>query len=106
METLAGPSLQVGGNDGAPPSSSPFEYAWVVAVVIALAASTISNIGLNLQKYALNLKATKRGKPATIAVVWALGMGGIVAGALCDFAALGFGAQSIVAPLGSWWVRR
>ena len=76
-------------------------YSWVIAVVIAIIASTISNFGLNLQKLAITQK--QKGVPKSVyTFVWIMGMLGIVGGALCDFAALAFGAQSIVAPLGSW----
>lgn len=77
------------------------QYDWIIAVVIALTASTISNVGLNLQKKALSFRAAKRAK-SFVVLVWTIGFVLMVAGALSDFAALGFGAQSIVAPLGAW----
>lgn len=77
------------------------QYDWVIAVVIALVASTVSNVGLNLQKKALSYRAAQKAK-GLVVLVWTLGFILMVAGALSDFAALGFGAQSIVAPLGAW----
>lgn len=77
------------------------QYDWVIAVVIALAASTISNAGLNLQKKALSFRAANKAK-GLVVLVWTIGFVLMLAGALSDFAALGFGAQSIVAPLGAW----
>ncbi|RYG42616.1 hypothetical protein EON68_01615, partial [archaeon] len=83
-------------------SGTSFKYAWVVAVVIACAASTISNFGMNLQKLALTYRAAGNVRRPVYMALWVLGFVGIVGGAGCDFAALAFGAQSIVAPLGSW----
>jgi len=84
-----------------PSDDGSVKYSWIIAVAIAVSASTISNFGLNLQKLALNHR--NAGKPrALVSLLWTLGFVGLVGGALCDFAALGFGAQSIVAPLGAW----
>jgi hypothetical protein len=38
------------------------KYSWLIAVVICVVASTISNFGLNLQKLALTMKATGSAK--------------------------------------------
>ncbi|KAA0165204.1 hypothetical protein FNF27_07695 [Cafeteria roenbergensis] len=91
----------LGGNGGDQATDpSTLTYGWAIAVIIAVGANLMSNVGINTQKLALMKKA--QGKPmGLVGTLWTLGFVGIVGGALCDFAALGFGAQSIVAPLGS-----
>jgi uncharacterized membrane protein len=79
-----------------------FQYSWLIAVVIAVSASTISNFGMNLQKLAFTYREKKTVRRPVFVTMWVFGFVMIVSGALGDFAALGFGAQSIVAPLGSW----
>lgn len=53
------------------------------------------------QKLALNKKRSRSASTLTIRLIWIAGFFGIVGGALGDFAALAYGAQSVVAPLGS-----
>ena len=48
-------------------------YSWVIAVVIAIAGSTISNVGVNLQKLAL-LKKQRGSAKRVYAMMWMLGM--------------------------------
>uniref|UniRef100_A0A7S1GDF7 Uncharacterized protein n=1 Tax=Bicosoecida sp. CB-2014 TaxID=1486930 RepID=A0A7S1GDF7_9STRA len=82
-------------------TGSDAKYSWVIAVVICVAANTTSNLGLNFQKMAHERRKRKPLEKVKYRSIWMLGFVGIVAGAIGDFAALGFGAQSIVAPLGS-----
>eukprot|EP01029_Cantina_marsupialis_P023936 TRINITY_DN603_c0_g1_i10.p1 TRINITY_DN603_c0_g1~~TRINITY_DN603_c0_g1_i10.p1 ORF type:complete len:602 (+),score=120.78 TRINITY_DN603_c0_g1_i10:160-1965(+) len=71
--------------------------SWILACLICLVANSISNFGLNLQKLShLKKKEKKQHKK-----LWICGFLCVVAGSFGDFAALGFGSQSIVAPLGA-----
>jgi hypothetical protein len=74
-----------------------------VGAAIAIVASVISNVGVNVQKAAhvRNERAPKEARlPFTKMPIWWVGMGGVVAGSLGDFAALGFATQALVAALG------
>jgi uncharacterized membrane protein len=79
-------------------------YSWVIGVALAGVASIISNLGLNLQKL-----THLRNETASDEVrrryykqkLWLLGISLVILGSFADFSALGFGAQSIIAPLGS-----
>lgn len=81
-----------------------FACVQIIGVILAAVASVISNLGLNLQKlcHLRNL-----GKSETIRRnyakqrLWLFGLSLIIFGSFADFTALGFGAQSIIAPLGS-----
>jgi hypothetical protein len=48
-------------------------YGWLVAVLICVVASTISNFGLNLQKLALTMKQTKSKPPWMYRTTWFCG---------------------------------
>ena len=82
---------------------------WVVGVVLATFASAVSNLGLNLQKLThVRNAATAQASVEPVKSggyykqrLWALGLALIILGSVADFVALGFGAQSIIAPLGS-----
>ena len=80
------------------------DYHWAVGVVLAAAASIISNLGLNFQKLT-HIKISDLDEHAKKHYykngVWMAGLFMIILGSICDFAALAFGAQSIIAPLGS-----
>lgn len=73
-------------------------YSWVIAVAFCVGGAIISNLGVNLQKMAHTRKQSGRG---SYRALWLIGFVGITGGAIGDFAALGFGAESVVAPLGS-----
>lgn len=80
-------------------------YAWL-AVILVIFGSVVSNIGMNLQKQVHSMIAkelAENGKERNYAfdVRWITGMVCLIGGSLCDFAALGFGRQCVVAPLGS-----
>ena len=75
-------------------------YGWIVAVLIVFVGSVISNFGLNMQKLALNVVGNKEKKT----MMWLVGISCVVLGSFADFFALAYGAQSIVAPLGSMTV--
>eukprot|EP00512_Aurantiochytrium_limacinum_P001141 CAMPEP_0171489180 /NCGR_PEP_ID=MMETSP0958-20121227/2613_1 /TAXON_ID=87120 /ORGANISM="Aurantiochytrium limacinum, Strain ATCCMYA-1381" /LENGTH=712 /DNA_ID=CAMNT_0012022363 /DNA_START=120 /DNA_END=2258 /DNA_ORIENTATION=- len=111
------------GDDG----DSSFKYSWIVAVVLCVLSAVIINLGTNLQKLAWNKIQTKpfavhhddsesvtdsdmNGETLPpvdpearwrFKLYWSLGFVAIGFGSLFDFAALAFGAQSVIAPLGS-----
>lgn len=80
-------------------------YAWL-AVILVIFGSVVSNIGMNLQKQVhsqIQREMAEGGKERNYALDfrWIFGMVCLIGGSLCDFAALGFGRQCVVAPLGS-----
>lgn len=89
------------------------DLQWTIGAFIAILASFVSNLGLNLQKLA-HLENTyykplqreyEKPKWDRVSYItqpkWLLGMIFIVLGSFADFAALAFTAQSLVATLGS-----
>jgi len=97
------------------------KYRWIIGVFLASTGSLISNLGLNLQKLT-HVRASKvaaiqqqqqSGKsdsqsessiarnPYYRKPIWVLGLSLVIFGSIADFVALGFAAQTIVAPLGS-----
>ena len=79
---------------------------WVIAVVLCVFAAVLSNVGTNLQKLCWDslAKEEKMNRPAFGSrqfFYWMGGLGFTILGSILDFTALGFGAQSVVAPLGS-----
>ena len=103
------------------------QLSWILAVFLAALASFISNLGVNLQKlHHIRARGTSASPSASssssslsssshpstsppplptahysASLLWRLGLLLIVFGSLFDVAALGLGAQSLVAPLGS-----
>ncbi len=81
-------------------------YQWVIGVILGTFASIISNLGLNLQKLShirLKDKSEEDKKSYFKQPIWVLGISLVILGSLADFVALGFGAQSVIAPLGSFF---
>jgi len=97
------------------------KYRWIIGVFLASTGSLISNLGLNLQKLT-HVRASKvaaiqqqqqAGKSDSQSEssmnrnayyrkpIWVLGLSLVIFGSIADFVALGFAAQTIVAPLGS-----
>lgn len=69
---------------------------------LAVFAALINNVGLNLQKLAWTHKQNEiKHKYYNYRFIWVVGMIMIVAASVCDFVALAFGPQSVIAPLGS-----
>ena len=85
---------------------------------LAIFAAFINNAGVNLQKLAWTKKQQLEARqeaggggagagagagadPNVYKTLWGLGMVMIVLASFCDFAALAFGPQSVIAPLGS-----
>ncbi|CEO95256.1 Magnesium transporter [Plasmodiophora brassicae] len=89
-------------SDGPPENGSP--YLWLVGVALAMTGSICSTLGVNIQKYTFKkneaLSAGEQ-RPYYKQPLWVLGLILVVVGSLGDFSALGFAAQSIVAPVGS-----
>jgi uncharacterized membrane protein len=80
------------------------DASWIIAVLLAAMASFISNLGVTLQKlHHLRAAADPRGNAEEYhqGWMWRVGLGLVFFGSLADFAALSFGPQSLVAPLGS-----
>ena len=70
---------------------------------IAIAAAIASNLGVNVQKRSHNcegLKSLAMQRPYTRRPMWWFGMALVIFGALADFVALGFAAQTLVASIG------
>ncbi len=75
--------------------------SWIISVCLAVFAAIINNIGVNLQKLAWTKKQNNSSSTTAYRTYWVLGMIGIVGASIFDFAALAFGPQSVIAPLGS-----
>ncbi|RLN56914.1 hypothetical protein BBJ28_00016965 [Nothophytophthora sp. Chile5] len=70
---------------------------------LAVVASVISNLGVNIQKYSHSSEAARPAReqrPYVQRPVWWLGLSLVVLGSVGDFAAFGFATQSLVAALG------
>lgn len=72
--------------------------------VLAVVASVISNLGVNVQKYSHAAEArvtpARDQRPYVRRPLWWLGLALVVFGSLGDFTAFGFATQSLVAALG------
>ncbi|ETV95553.1 hypothetical protein H310_10995 [Aphanomyces invadans] len=76
-----------------------------VGITICLVGSTVSNFGLNIQKYSFMLQQhlpDHERKPYNTQWRWWLGFFGVGLGSVADFAALSFAAQSIIMPIGAF----
>lgn len=80
---------------------------WYIGVALSIAASICSNMGMNVQKFSM----IKEGKASRVdreyeerayifQPYWVIGLGMVIFGALGDFIALGFAAQSLTTPVG------
>ncbi|CAI5742756.1 unnamed protein product [Hyaloperonospora brassicae] len=70
---------------------------------LAVVASIVSNLGVNVQKYSHLSEAARPAyarRPYIRCPVWWVGLALVVLGSLGDFAAFGFATQSLVAALG------
>ncbi|KAG3117170.1 hypothetical protein PI124_g1750 [Phytophthora idaei] len=70
---------------------------------LAVVASIVSNLGVNIQKYSHSNEAARpvrERRPYIRRPVWWVGFALVVVGSLGDFAAFGFATQSLVAALG------
>lgn len=74
-----------------------------IGALIAVLASVVSNVGVNVQKQAhvvLSTRPADERVPYTRMPLWWMGMACVVGGSLGDFAALAFATQALVASLG------
>ncbi|TDH70972.1 hypothetical protein CCR75_004237 [Bremia lactucae] len=70
---------------------------------LAIVASIVSNLGVNIQKYSHSSEALQpvhKRRPYVRRPVWWIGLLLVIFGSLGDFAAFGFATQSLVAALG------
>jgi len=77
---------------------------WVIGVFICIGGNTLANLGWVIQKYSHmqnQAKPTAEQKEYYKQKVWIIGCMVYIVGNLGDIVALGFAAQSLVAPLGS-----
>lgn len=82
-------------------SKSSFEEnSWIIAVCMAILAAILNNLGVNFQKLAWTKKQMEF-SPSVYRSYWLLGIIGIIGASFLDFAALAFGPQSVIAPMGS-----
>ena len=116
-------NVSVGGAGCTVENAAAFDKSsWAIAVSLAAFAALLNNVGVNLQKlawikklaasFSAQLYRTVRGRPPGHARApdsrarappkyWLLGMLLIALASAFDFAALAFGPQSVIAPLGS-----
>jgi len=74
-----------------------------VGAIMAVVASVVSNLGVNVQKYSHafeQLKPENEQRAYIKRPVWWLGLLMVIAGSIGDFAAFGFATQALVASLG------
>eukprot|EP00924_Labyrinthula_sp_SR-Ha-C_P013486 maker-scaffold_5-snap-gene-4.6-mRNA-1 protein AED:0.02 eAED:0.02 QI:244/1/1/1/0.75/0.6/5/116/582 len=83
---------------------------WYVGVIISVLASVASNLGVNIQKYSLG-KEMERARRRFVKErgyvrqpLWVFGLVFVISGAIGDFAALGFAAQSLATPVGGFTI--
>jgi hypothetical protein len=80
---------------------------WYVGVIVSIIGSCASNGGVNLQKLSI-MKEMRKPPPSQRAYVlqplWFIGLWGVILGAIADFGALGFAAQSLLTPVGGFTI--
>ena len=77
---------------------------WLVGVIISIIGSVFSNLGQNVQKYAMmkNDEVPESDRlPYTKMWRWWVGLALVIFGSLGDFTSLSFAPQSVVMPVGS-----
>lgn len=76
---------------------------WYVGVIVSIIGSVLSNFGVNTQKYSM-IQEIRNDRERSYAKqpIWVIGMLMVIVGALADFAALGFAAQSLITPVGGF----
>jgi hypothetical protein len=86
------------------PSTSKENELWILGAIIAFVGTGVRNLGVNVQKYSFmkeGLRPVANQRPPIKQGIWWFGLFVVVFGSTADFVALGFAAQSIVAPIGS-----
>jgi magnesium transporter len=78
----------------------PLRY---IGVLLSIASSISSNLGVNMQKYSMTREASRPGEERAYICqpLWGIGLVLVITGSLGDFAALGFAAQSLAVPVGA-----
>lgn len=77
---------------------------WVWGIFFSALGGIASNLGVNIQKYSFMKNARRPPEEQTVyhhQPLWVVGLALVIVGAIADFLALGFAAQSIVAPVAS-----
>ena len=79
---------------------SPKRY---IGVIISIASSICSNLGVNMQKYSMTKESESGGvdRAYICQPLWAIGLVLVIAGSIGDLTALGFAAQSLAVPVGA-----
>jgi len=100
-----------GGNDNGDPGtgggkkSSGFPQ-WVIGFLLSFFGCTLSNLGVNMQKYAHNrlaqrVEAKGEGTSLVSDPMWILGLASIAVGSVADLVSFSFASMSLLAPLGA-----
>lgn len=78
---------------------------WLLGVFLSIIGSTLSNTGLNVQKYSF-LKQAKLPEEMRLEYYkqwrWIVGICLVILGAIGDFTALTFAPQSVIMPVGAF----
>jgi len=76
---------------------------WYVGVIVSILGSVASNFGVNTQKFSM-IRELRLGHERSYVKqpIWVLGLLLVIMGAIADFAALGFAAQSLITPVGGF----
>uniref|UniRef100_A0A7S2RQ18 Uncharacterized protein n=1 Tax=Mucochytrium quahogii TaxID=96639 RepID=A0A7S2RQ18_9STRA len=76
---------------------------WYVGVIVSIVGSVSSNFGVNTQKYSMMQEVKNhRNRSYLRQPIWMLGLFLVFLGAIADFGALGFAAQSLITPVGGF----
>jgi hypothetical protein len=102
MPTLPGGNVTLNDESKCGQKQGDFDQqSWVIAVLLAVFAALLNNLGVNLQKLAWTKKQSSTISPSVYRTYWLLGMSAVVMASVFDFVALAFGPQSVIAPLGA-----
>jgi len=77
---------------------------WYVGVIVSIIGSILSNFGVNTQKYSMiqEIRRSSAERSYFSQPIWVLGLVMVILGAVADFGALGFAAQSLITPVGGF----
>ncbi len=79
------------------------EYDWIYGVLLSLGGCTLSNFGVNLQKFSHMRLAALNDPTKTVYTSphWIIGLSLVIVGSLMDLVSFGFADISLLAPLGA-----